>query len=833
MNITKDFPEQLKTKLSRETKQYFETGNCDSSKKIRSALFNPTLLEPGTLRWRVDPYSCPFDSYLPLQLDQLEVSAEEGIITRYCKKKLKKLVSVYTENRNNFNLNFHLKDALQFCIEETTEKFDVIDCSTLADEVGMANLILSSKNVLELHSEAVLLTESQQWRKLASTVALYLEDCLCAPLSMIPTIYGLRLAYPVELGSPTLLQVDRIIGYEFPSVTLTWHRTLRSENLPVSYSPVLERCLKKLEEKCFFMDCGSDWLVEKRGPVSYTPLTFDFVATGLAKYVATHGHLPQMKPFELYPLPRFSLARKTLEDWRNRQSVVLLTASEQFSPLLFSKKFIYGSPLLRMVLVPNNASLIHFAALFASENLTDDLPINWADRMPDVHYIDNFHLHYEKDHIGSSHSLKVSFLLPRKHELGTHCGIIIDMISGIPLIFLGSLEDMHQETFDRLFPIKIRTSSLSEVFPQSPTLHVVNCKEDETSFTVQINIGTEFFKGMKSVIIYLRSTFSQYIETTLLGIRISTDKQFPCEAGHKVTLTLDQPEGTEPLTLHFPHPILSEEINGALHRSEHSIQVMVKKGLNEPWPCQFVETPKWNVAQFSPWSELSASPSAPIESQLLIHCIAQQGNNPFNAAWRDILDPSKCAKLLPIQVVRNLIGNSLYYAGEGHQIFVVNNIQDPLKPLWHFLVHRPILVSPSNTPLLLISAVDHRLSHKLISKGKLEARRAQEDFQRIVGHKVTANVKPIELNATEEASQLLRFVLRLNSTRMIPTSWQGENLPLGKYSSYLATFLSPLYLDYPYPDMGRECVQSLKNWQRMYYRVRTIVSNVNRDRRPS
>ncbi len=256
--------------------------------------------------------------------------------------------------------------------------------------------------------------------------------------------------------------------------------------------------------------------------------------------------------------------------------------------------------------------------------------------------------------------------------------------------------------------------------------------------------------------------------------------------------------------MHFPYPILCENITEGLHRSDHSIQLVLKKGLNEPWPCQFVETPKWKVEQFPPWNGISASVTDQLESQLLVHCFAQQGDYSFNAAWRDILAPSKCAKLLPIQVVRNLIGNSLYYAGEGHQIFVVNNIQNPLKPLWHFLVHRPILVSPSNTPVLLISAVDHRRSDQLISNGKLEESRAKEDFQRIVGHRVAASVKPIKLNATEEASQLLRFVLRLNSTRMIPTSWQGENLPLDKNSPYLATFLSPLYLDYPFPNTDNE-----------------------------
>ncbi len=495
MNVTENFPKKLKTKLSLETKQYFETGNCSSSKHNRRAAINPTLLEPGTLRWRVDPYSCPFDSYLPLHLDQLEVSAEEGVVTRYCQKTLKKMVAVYIENRNNVSFNFHLNDALQFCIDGTSEKFDVIDCSSLADEVGMANLILSSKNVLELHPEAMLLANSFQWHKTASTVALYLEDCLCAPLSMIPTIYGLRLAYPVELGSPTLLQVDRSTGYEFPSATLIWHRTLRSENLPVSHSPMLERCLKNLEDKCYFMDNQSDFWLGERRLLSYTPLTFDFVVIGLAQHNPRHC---QKKLLETHLSSRFVLARKTLEDWIDSQPLTLLTGREQILRVFgkfYSKKKLFVSSMLRLVLAPIEHLKI-FASLFDCENLADHLPINWADELPDVHYLDNFNMCYENSQEGRGRLPKVSFLLPRNHGLNTHCGILIDTRTGFPLIFLGLLKDMNQEAFDKPHPIKTQTPSVSEDVSPGPTMKVVNCKEDVTSYAVEINIeGFNDFQG--------------------------------------------------------------------------------------------------------------------------------------------------------------------------------------------------------------------------------------------------------------------------------------------------------------------------------------------------
>jgi hypothetical protein len=51
------------------------------------------------------------------------------------------------------------------------------------------------------------------------------------------------------------------------------------------------------------------------------------------------------------------------------------------------------------------------------------------------------------------------------------------------------------------------------------------------------------------------------------------------------------------------------------------------------------------------------------------------------------------------------------------------------------------------------------------------------------------------LNPEEE--KLLRYILRLNSTKIIPTTWQKKNLPLGENSPWLATFISPLYDDHP------------------------------------
>ena len=40
---------------------------------------------------------------------------------------------------------------------------------------------------------------------------------------------------------------------------------------------------------------------------------------------------------------------------------------------------------------------------------------------------------------------------------------------------------------------------------------------------------------------------------------------------------------------------------------------------------------------------------------------------------------------------------------------------------------------------------------------------------------------------------LLRYLLRVNSTKITPLTWQSQSLPLNEENPWLATFVSPLY----------------------------------------
>jgi len=95
--------------------------------------------------------------------------------------------------------------------------FDVIDCSTFADQVGLVNLIIHP-SLDHRSSEALMITEScDSWCSIASSVAGYIDRALYASLSMIPTLYGVRFASDSSLGSNVITTPGNQDG--FPEIS--------------------------------------------------------------------------------------------------------------------------------------------------------------------------------------------------------------------------------------------------------------------------------------------------------------------------------------------------------------------------------------------------------------------------------------------------------------------------------------------------------------------------------------------------------------------------------------------------------------------------------------
>ena len=97
---------------------------------------------------------------------------------------------------------------------------------------------------------------------------------------------------------------------------------------------------------------------------------------------------------------------------------------------------------------------------------------------------------------------------------------------------------------------------------------------------------------------------------------MSPNQTLPCESVHGLILSLRQPNDIKPLALNFPFPILVNDICATLHRKTRSIDLVLKKAIYEPWPCEFQATTqsRWNVDNLKPWKDGSE-----VESQLIIH----------------------------------------------------------------------------------------------------------------------------------------------------------------------------------------------------------------------
>jgi hypothetical protein len=115
-------------------------------------------------------------------------------------------------------------------------------------------------------------------------------------------------------------------------------------------------------------------------------------------------------------------------------------------------------------------------------------------------------------------------------------------------------------------------------------------------------------------------------------------------------------------------------------------------------------------------------------------------------------------------------------------------------PVFQFLARAPIRFTPQGAPLLLMSVIDHQLAQQLISQGKLDPEQCQSDVHRIITQGVSREVCSIRTSSAEEV-QLLRYSLRLNSTKMRRGAWQSKNIPRGEDSPWMSTYVTPLYAD--------------------------------------
>ncbi len=486
-----DFDESVKKKCREEARQYFSTGTCRLEIGIENAIVNPTMLDPTTNRWQVHYQLCPFDGYLPLTREELDAPNNKGTLIRTCQKILQNLVSDYKKHIDGIKFFFHLEDALEFCLSQSTLSFDVIDCSNLVDHIGLVHLINACERILSDTPGGMLFTESMTWISLAYSELEYVEKALCCPLSMIPTVYGLKLTNHVELGAST--PTNNLIRNTMRPILLCWKKALTFQNVILSSSPELSRCLNQIAQKCFLSQSLTKNSTSKSTKesksflqieISFTPLTFSYVVNSMISRV---GGDPLNFRADAVKIPSvYNLYRRTLDAWKNKEIVVKYSSNLKTNLLNQSESDSVRTPSMRIVLAPLDKFKNNYMHHIIRQQLT---VFDYELSDPEIHVIDNFELQVKQNANGKIQTATISFLLMPDHGLEeTHCAYVFDVVNSLfPIFILEPISSMRVEKYCQPYPFSLQGSQLPLVAKEL-SMRVDSCIESLDKYTLQIGI---------------------------------------------------------------------------------------------------------------------------------------------------------------------------------------------------------------------------------------------------------------------------------------------------------------------------------------------------------
>ena len=271
----------------------------------------------------------------------------------------------------------------------------------------------------------------------------------------------------------------------------------------------------------------------------------------------------------------------------------------------------------------------------------------------------------------------------------------------------------------------------------------------------------------------------------LTGLKVTANMEhkmkWPCESTHRITFSL---AGVDPVNVRLPFPVfLPSNLNSiAVPRKGGVVEIVLEKALYDLWPEDIVpDRLRWNPEMFTILTDLEV---------LDMHLTYQFRRDYWQNLANGIDKPETDVMTKVRQIIHKIFDTVIR---DGHERFQLKVEESTDSPDWFIRAHPPVRTSPSGTPILLLSALDHHLQERLQSEGKLDIDRSKKSFHRVYGH-VSAEEKVVISIESPKVAQVLRYVLRLNSTKILPSSWQTENLPTGK-SPWLATFVRPLYRD--------------------------------------
>ena len=261
-----------------------------------------------------------------------------------------------------------------------------------------------------------------------------------------------------------------------------------------------------------------------------------------------------------------------------------------------------------------------------------------------------------------------------------------------------------------------------------------------------------------------------------------------CRTFHATTCFGSDPN---PLSMVFPHPFIYEDATTSSGPLTYKFTLL--KGLKQPWPyeIQSIDRSRWitnNLKKWVDYSEGSHSLLAHLNSQFLL---GEQAT------------PITPIEKSPLNSIRQSI-KKLFLEPK----CTILQIQRKPVDLFRVLIHQPIVISPTGGPMLIATVYDLRMVFDLKKEKRIDNEdKCEKLCQKLFMDGRRADDVFMEFDVTPEEIFLWRYMFHVNSTKMIPTLWQKEKVPIGMASPWTVTFISPLYLDSPFEKFLREEVK--------------------------
>ena len=376
---------------------------------------------------------------------------------------------------------------MELCLNngEWKNKFHVIHFpNDYVDYVGLKNLLAIVSQCLNGDfPEAVIVTEFLHLQIEGKILSLpdTVEWTLKCPLTMIPTVYGVKLSDHLRLGTSVGYTLhDRNSSRSANALTWTKAPVAFSPEIQLEPSPTLKSVFTALVEECFleadssaFSAPGTNYnrtLYQQSGNYSRnSPLTFFYILQSLFNRCNCVEGIADSLIQQCLP-PRYHLAWRTLQHWMNGEEVLLFyTTDEDMRKAILKEK----SQVLELSQVQFVLKSMDGKTRYRTGQILDD------DFFSDAHFV--FNLNWKQ----SDDEFAVSFLSPKDHSRNSTTKLFVINEETKKLLYSVSLraQSMQRQVVTNPNPRRsVRPSN-----PPNPSI-AVRCQESEDEYELTVDV---------------------------------------------------------------------------------------------------------------------------------------------------------------------------------------------------------------------------------------------------------------------------------------------------------------------------------------------------------